>query len=59
MVKRIIVTDPDAEAKKLHKADKALSWLRWEQLSEGSRYEYQLEAAKISGKPLPRFRVKL
>lgn len=44
--------DLETEARRLHAANKWLSWLAWDQLSDGSRAEYRAEAIEAERRKL-------
>lgn len=45
------IVDIEAEARELHKNDRRLNWLRWEQLTKSCQDEFRLDAQKEPDAP--------
>lgn len=57
LARKRVELDLEDYACALHRKDPTLNWMKWEQLSEGSRDEYRLDAAIKHGLPTPRKRL--
>lgn len=57
MVDRRKLDPTETLAQRIHEQDGTLSWLRWDQLSDGSRAEYRAAARKQLGIIVTRRRV--